>query len=107
MEFSMPVSSWSGKVRTAAIGTEESGITIGGQNTLPYHHFEGQIPHKPVIAFEVQDVYPSDWLETVTEPYGDCLKNPVDWAKTVVEKYRAEMLCVNLRGTHPMKMLRQ
>jgi len=101
MEFEIPLKKSSGRIRAVTIGTEENSVAVGGEDTLPFHHFEGYIPNKPVIAFEVQDVYPSDWVDIVKESYGECLKNPVDWAKTAVEKFNADMICLNLRGTHP------
>jgi len=101
MELEIPIKKWSGKIRAVTIGTEKNGITIGGEDTLPFHHFEGSIPNKPIIAFEIQDIYPSDWLDVVKEPYGEYLKNPVEWAKAAVEKYNADMVCLNLLSTHP------
>ena len=101
MGFEIPVKKWAGKINEVTIGTGESSVTIGGEDTLPFHHFEGVIPNKPVIAIEVQDIYPEDWIDTVREPYGEYLKNPVEWAKMLVEKYNAEMICLNLRSTHP------
>ena len=101
MELEIPIKKWSGKIRAVTIGNEKSNITIGGEDTLPFHHFEGSIPNKPIIAFEVQDVYPSDWLDVVKEPYGEYLKYPIEWAKMTVEKYNADMICLNLRGAHP------
>jgi len=101
MELEIPVKKWSGKIRAVTIGTEKNSITIGGEDTLPFHHFEGSIPNKPIIAFEVRDIYPSDWLDVVKEPYGEYLKNPVEWAKVAVEKYNADMVCLNLLSTHP------
>lgn len=101
MELEIPIKKWSGKIRAVIIGTERNSITIGGEDSLPFHHFEGIIPNKPIIAFEVQDIYPSDWLDVVKEPYGEYLKNPVEWAKVAVEKYNADMVCLNLLSTHP------
>jgi acetyl-CoA decarbonylase/synthase complex subunit delta len=101
MEFEIPLKKWSGRIKEVTIGTGKNSITIGGEDTLPFHRFEGNIPKKPVIAFEVTDVYPSDWIDVVKEPYNEYLKNPVDWAKAAVEKFNADVICLNLRGTHP------
>lgn len=101
MELEIPQKKWSGKIKDITIGTGDKSITIGGENTLPFHCFEGSIPNKPIIAIEVQDIYPLDWLDNIKEPFGECLNNPVEWAKVAVEKYNADMICLNLRGTHP------
>jgi len=37
-------------------GTRGHALKVGGQTTLPYLHFEGEVPNKPIIAMEVTDV---------------------------------------------------
>ena len=39
-------------------GTRERVITVGGERALPFHHFDGEIPHPPVVAMEVWDIPP-------------------------------------------------
>ena len=63
----IPKEKWSGKVReiilgaTAADGgTRAKTVTVGGETTLPFLHFEGEIPHPLAIAVEVQDRKPTD-----------------------------------------------
>jgi acetyl-CoA decarbonylase/synthase complex subunit delta len=82
-------------------GTRAFSIEIGGQDCLPFHHFEGTYPNRPVVAWEVTDVRPEDWCDTVVEPYRDVLSDPIVWAKSVVEKRGARLICLTLRGTHP------
>jgi len=64
MAFTAPKETYSGKVFEVAIGTDKTAV-FGGENVLPFHSFEGNIPHRPVIAYEIQDVPPDDWPETV------------------------------------------
>ncbi len=82
-------------------GTRAFSIEVGGQDCLPFHHFEGTYPNRPVIAWEVTDVRPDDWCDTVAEPYRDAFSDPIVWAKYVVERRGARLLCLTLRGTHP------
>lgn len=82
-------------------GTRAFSIEVGGQNCLPFHHFEGTYPNRPVIAWEVTDVCPDDWCDTVAEPYRGVFSDPIVWAKSVVERRGARLLCLTLRGTHP------
>jgi acetyl-CoA decarbonylase/synthase complex subunit delta len=98
---------WSTKVNTLTIGatkaqggTREKTVTVGGSSTLPYLNFEGSWPNPPAIAIEVNDVAPVGWAEPLADAYGDVWKDPAKWAKRAVE-YGAEMICLNLRGTHP------
>lgn len=37
-------------------GTRSHTITVGGDSALPFLHFEGEFPNKPVVAMEVQDM---------------------------------------------------
>ena len=46
-------------------------VTVGGETTLPFLHFEGQIPHRPAIAVEVMDQAPKDWSPVLLEAWGD------------------------------------
>ncbi|MCM8797362.1 MAG: acetyl-CoA decarbonylase/synthase complex subunit delta [Candidatus Omnitrophica bacterium] len=99
---------WSGKIAVLTIGaTREDGgsrahvIKIGGQQSLPFLFQEGPSPHRPVIAFEVWDVYPQDWQESLQRAYVYSLKDPIVWAKTCVEDYNEQILCLRLQGIHP------
>jgi len=80
----IPIEKWSGKVREITLGATaaEGGsrvktVTIGGETTLPFLHFEGAIPHPPVIAIEIQDRLPAEWPAILSQawngapPYGE------------------------------------
>lgn len=100
MAFVAPKESYSGKVSEVTIGTDKS-ISFGGENVLPFHSFEGTIPHRPVIAYEIQDVPPEDWPETVKSVYEAVSSDPVSWAKFCEEKLNAKAIALRLIGTHP------
>lgn len=92
---------YSGKIREVEIGTGEKAIKIGGQNCFNFHNFEGQIPNPPVISFEIFDVKPDNWGETVIEPYKDVIDDPVSWCKKCVEEYGAKLLTIHLISSDP------
>ncbi|MGA2774687.1 MAG: acetyl-CoA decarbonylase/synthase complex subunit delta [Candidatus Omnitrophota bacterium] len=99
---------WSGQVATVVIGaTKEEGgtrahsVRVGGQKSLPFLFAEGDIPNKPVIAFEIWDAQPLDWPEQLVKEYGDVLKDPFLWAQKCVKDFKARVLCVRLQATHP------
>lgn len=103
-----PKEKWSTAVAAVTIGatpaeggTRGSTVTLGGETTLPFLHFEGDTPNRPVVAMEVLDIAPSDWPDALLEPFKDVADNPVEWAKLCVEKYGADMICLKLEGTHP------
>jgi acetyl-CoA decarbonylase/synthase complex subunit delta len=56
-------------------------VTVGGEKTLPYMHFEGETPHRPLLAIEVKDRRPDDWSPLLVEAWKDVLDDPGAWAK--------------------------
>lgn len=88
----IPVEKWSGKVREITLGaTPEQGgtrartVTVGGETTLPFLHFEGEIPHPPAIAVEIKSRRPDDWSPLLLEAWGDVVDDPAAWAKAAEE----------------------
>jgi len=92
---------WTSRIAEVTLGVEPNQIKIGGHSTLPFLNFEGETPHKPVIAMEVMDIEPQEWVPVLKEPFGDALKSPVEWAKKCVDEYNADMICISLVGIHP------
>jgi acetyl-CoA decarbonylase/synthase complex subunit delta len=100
MAFTLPTETYAGKVYEVTIGTDNP-VTFGGEGVLPFHSFEGPIPHRPVIAYEIQDVPPDDWPETVRRPFESCSGDPVSWAKYCQDELKAQAIALRLIGTHP------
>jgi len=103
-----PKEKWASSVATTRIGAtpEEGGtrgstISLGGETTLPFLHFEGETPNKPVVAMEVLDVKPTDWPDVLLKPFADVVGSPADWAAKCVQDYGAEMICLRLENIHP------
>lgn len=97
---------YSGKINTVTIGaTKEQGgtrtstVTVGGDATMPFLHFEGDMPLKPVVAMEIQDINPN-WHPVLNSVYADVYDNPVAWAKKCVE-FGADLIYIKLAGAHP------
>ena len=84
-------------------GTRSSTVTIGGQQCLPFHHFEGTIPHPPVLAIEVFDMISSKCSPVLHEAWGNLLQRPAEMAREAVRKHGAQMISVRLESTHPEK----
>lgn len=99
---------WASPINTVKIGaTQEEGgtrshtITIGGETTLPFLHFEGKTPHFPVVAMEVWDVPPKDWHPLLAEFFSDVWGDPASWAKKCEEEFGARLICLRLQGCDP------
>ncbi len=105
VEVEIPKENWTGSVIEVTLGaTEDEGgtraktVTVGGETTLPFLRFEGEMPHPPVIAMEIQDYYPDDWSPLLLETWGDdVLHDPAAWAEKA-EGYGADLIMLRLRG---------
>jgi acetyl-CoA decarbonylase/synthase complex subunit delta len=99
--------SWSGKIVEVTLGagpanggTRGSTVTVGGETGLPFLHFEGSMPHRPVIAVEVSDRSPDEWSRLLLEAWGDAVKDPAVWAAQA-EKAGADLIALTLDSAHP------
>jgi len=108
MAAQLMLEKWSAAVSVMNIGaTKQEGgtrskvIKVAGEATLPFLFAEAAIPHKPVIAYEIWDIAPTDWPDELTKSWGKVLNNSLDWAQMCVKDYKADMLCVRLQGAHP------
>ncbi len=101
----IPKEKYAGKVREVILGaTKEQGgtraktVTIGGESTLPFLHFEGSVPHPPAIAVEIQDRKPGDWSPVLLDAWKDVADEPVKWAKAA-EALGADLILLKLNAT--------
>jgi acetyl-CoA decarbonylase/synthase complex subunit delta len=98
----VPIEKWTGKIAEVTLGGQggRKGVTVGGENTLPFLKFEGTIPHKPVVAIEIQDRKPEDWSPHLLSVWGSAMDDPGKWAKKAVE-CGADIVSLRLRSAHP------
>ncbi|MFQ6000148.1 MAG: acetyl-CoA decarbonylase/synthase complex subunit delta [Anaerolineae bacterium] len=89
----IPVQKWTGRVREVTVGaTKEEGgtrtrtVTVGGEATLPFLHFEGELPHPPRIAIEIRDKKPEDWSPLLLKAWEEVIDDPAAWAKRAEER---------------------
>ena len=103
----IPVEKSAGKVREITLGataadggTRTSTITVGGESSLPFLHFDAPTPHRPVVGVEIHDQNPKDWPAHLKEAWGDVMNDPAEWAKAAVEA-GADLVVLKLSSTHP------
>jgi acetyl-CoA decarbonylase/synthase complex subunit delta len=82
-------------------GSRHHTITLGGQDCMPFHHFEGSIAHKPIFALEVFDTVSRKMSPVLRAAWGDLLAQPVEMARHAVHEHGADLIAVRLDGTHP------
>ncbi|MGI5873234.1 MAG: acetyl-CoA decarbonylase/synthase complex subunit delta [Bacillota bacterium] len=63
-------------------GTRGYSLTVGGEGTLPFQHYEGENPNKPIVAMEVNSNKQLDWKDTLVDAIGkDVVADPAKWAQ--------------------------
>lgn len=82
-------------------GTRRITHFIGGETCMPFHLWEGEMPHRPLVAMEVFDRVSEKYPVSLRAIYGDLLERPVEMAKVLVQRYGADLISVRLEGTHP------
>ena len=99
--------SWKSKINEVTIGaTKDKGgtrgktVTIGGQSALPFLNFEGELPHKSVIAAYVADKVP-DWPGVLKDAIGKEIASPVEWAQKAVQEFGVDLISLKLLGASP------
>jgi acetyl-CoA decarbonylase/synthase complex subunit delta len=102
MPIDIPKDKWPGSIRKITLGAkpEEGGtrsltVTVGGESTMPFMHFETPMPHKPVVAIEIKDRKPEDWSPLLAEAWGSAMTSPAEWAKAA-EQAGAEVIVLAL-----------
>src|SRR5512143_154565 len=103
----IPKDKWPGSVREVTIGaTAQDGgtrshvVTIGGEQALPFMHFEADVPHAPVVVIEIKDRKPEDWSPLLIESWGDAIADPIKWARAA-EQAGADLIELTLSLTGP------
>lgn len=102
MTYEAPLEKHSVNIREVVLGDGEKAKKIGGENTFPFHFFEGTLPNPPGLALEFLDMQPEKWTAWSLEPFRDVASDPLKWAGKCVEEYGAEILCLRLLSTDPM-----
>jgi len=105
LAFEITKQPYSGKIGETVIGSKNSAVKLGGEESYPFHLFEGEMPNPPKIAMEVWDYDPSEeWPAAAVEPFKDVISSPDAWAKKCVEECGADMIVLQLKSTDPNGM---
>ncbi len=93
--------SYTGNIKEITLGKGDNAVTVGGQACYPFYNFEGDMPHKPVIAMEVWDMEPDEWPAAALSHFKDVLSDPAAWAKKCVDEFGAKIIVLQLKSTDP------
>ncbi|MDO8673551.1 MAG: acetyl-CoA decarbonylase/synthase complex subunit delta [Dehalococcoidia bacterium] len=96
----VPTEKWKGKIREVTLGGGgRKTVVVGGESTMPFLHFEGEMPNRPLIAIEIQDCTP-EWPSQLASAWGDALKDPASWARAAAAA-GADLIALSLKSAHP------
>ncbi len=105
MPVEIPKDKWPSTVRQVTIGatpadggTRSSKVVVGGQTSMPFMHFEGLFPNRPVVALEIRDRRPDDWSPLLLDAWKEVVDDPAKWAKAA-EAAGADLLQLGLSLT--------
>jgi acetyl-CoA decarbonylase/synthase complex subunit delta len=105
LAFEIPEQPYSGRIGEVTVGTGPNAFKVGGEDSYPFHLFEGSIPNAPKIAMEIWDYDPSEeWPAAALEPFKDVISSPDEWARKCVDEYGAEMIVLQVKSTDPNAM---
>ncbi|MBW1765695.1 MAG: acetyl-CoA decarbonylase/synthase complex subunit delta [Deltaproteobacteria bacterium] len=105
MAFDIPKQPYSGNIGEVTIGSGPGAVKLGGEDSYPFHLFEGKMPNPPKIAMEIWDYDPSEeWPAAAIEPFKDVISSPDAWAKKCVDEYGADIIVLQLKSTDPNGM---
>ena len=90
-----------GAISEVVLGQGDKAITVGGASALPFHLFEGDMPHMPRIAYDVLDSRPEEMPDALLKYFEDCMDDPVKWAKKCEMELNAQAICLSLVSTDP------
>ena len=105
MTFVIHAQPYSGSIGQTTIGSGSGALTVGGEESYPFHLFEGKMPNPPKIAMEIWDYDPSEeWPAAAVEPLKDVLASPEAWAKKCVDEFGADLIVLQMKSTDPNGM---
>jgi acetyl-CoA decarbonylase/synthase complex subunit delta len=105
LAFETPKQPYSGKIGETTIGAGGGKLTLGGEESYPFHLFEGDMPNTPKLAMEVWDYDPSkEWPAAAVAPFKDVISSPDAWAKKCVDDYGADIIVLQMKSTDPNGM---
>ena len=98
---------YSGSVNVVTVGaTGEQGgsrtrtVTVGGETGPPMLSFEGEYPHPPALALEVNTAGVDDWHAEARKHVADLAGDLEKWAARC-EEWGADLVCLDLAAAHP------
>lgn len=101
MSFVPKKHTYNAHINEVVLGVGDKAVTIGGQNVLAFHTFDGEITNAPKIGVELTDVGMAMCTMPGEQKFYEGCATVADMAKRASAMEGASFICLHLEGADP------
>ena len=101
MSFVPKKQTYNAHINEVVLGVGDKAVTIGGQNVLAFHTFDGEITNAPKIGVELTDAGMAMCTMPGEQKFYEGCATVADMAKRAAEMEGASFICLHLEGADP------
>ena len=101
MSFVPKKHTYNAHINEVVLGVGDKAVTIGGQNVLPFHTFDGEITNAPKIGVELTDAGMAMCTMPGEQKFYEGCATVADMAKRASAMEGASFICLHLEGADP------
>lgn len=101
MSFEPKKQTYNAHINEVTLGTGDKAVTIGGQNVLAFHTFDGEITNAPKIGVELTDAGMGMCTMPGEQKFYEGCVSVADMAKRAATMEGASFICLHLEGADP------
>ena len=101
MSFVPKKQTYNAHINEVVLGVCDKAVTIGGQNVLAFHTFDGEIANAPKIGVELTDAGMAMCTMPGEQKFYEGCATVADMAKRAAEMEGASFICLHLEGADP------
>lgn len=101
MSFVPKKQMYNAHINEVVLGVGDKAVTIGGQNVLAFHTFDGEITNAPKIGVELTDAGMAMCTMPGEQKFYEGCATVADMAKRAAEMEGASFICLHLEGADP------
>ena len=101
MSFVPKKHTYNAHINEVVLGVGDKAVTIGGQNVLAFHTFDGEITNAPKIGVELTDAGMAMCTMPGEQKFYEGCATVADMAKRAADMEGASFICLHLEGADP------
>ncbi len=101
MSFVPKKHTYNAHINEVVLGVGDKAVTIGGQNVLAFHTFDGEIANAPKIGVELTDAGMAMCTMPGEQKFYEGCATVADMARRAAEMEGASFICLHLEGADP------